>query len=103
MSHLSRSVGTIWHSWCENASKSPDSTAIVHWKAGEVPRRWTWGELISTAELYSAALSNSGIEKGHVCAIIARHNPLLYPVYLACVRAGAIPAILAYPNSRLHP
>jgi acyl-CoA synthetase (AMP-forming)/AMP-acid ligase II len=59
--------------------------------------------LIRTAELYSAALTNSGIEKGQVCAIIARHNALLYPVYLACVCAGAIPAILAYPNPRLHP
>jgi fatty-acyl-CoA synthase len=103
MSHTCTSVGTMWHRWCENADKSPDSVAIVHWRAGETPRRWTWGELIRTAELYSAALTNSGIEKGHVCAIIARHNALLYPVYLACVRAGAIPAILAYPNPRLHP
>jgi fatty-acyl-CoA synthase len=103
MSHICTSVGTIWHRWCENARKSPDSVAVVHWQAGEPPRRWTWGELIRTAELYSAALTNSGIKKGHVCAIIARHNAMLYPVYLACVCAGAIPAILAYPTPRLHP
>jgi len=59
--------------------------------------------LISTAELYSVVLTNSGIEKGDVCAIIAKHNSLIYPVYLGCVCAGAIPAILAYPNPRLHP
>jgi len=93
----------MWHRWCDNADKSPDSVAIVHWRAGETPRRWNWGELISTAERYSAALTNRGIEKGEVCAIMARHNPLLYPVYLGCVGAGAIPAILAYPNPRLHP
>src|ERR1017187_6692048 len=103
MSHIRRSVGTVWHRWCENASKSPDSVAVIHWMAGKPPRCWTWSELIRTAELYAAALTNSGIEKGHVCAIIARHNALVYPVYMACVCAGAIPAILAYPNPRLHP
>jgi acyl-CoA synthetase (AMP-forming)/AMP-acid ligase II len=103
MSHIHTSIGTIWQRWCENAHKSPDSVAIVHWKAGEAPQRWSWGELIRTAELYAAALIGRGIKKGEVCAIIARHNSLLYPVYLGCVCAGAIPAILAYQNPRLHP
>ena len=103
MSHIRTGVGTMWQRWCKNADRSPDSAAVVHWRAGETPRRWTWGELIRTAELYSAALTNSGIEKGHVCAIIVRHNSLLYPLYMACVSAGAIPAVLAYPNPRLHP
>jgi fatty-acyl-CoA synthase len=98
-----KGVGSMWQRWCDNASKWPDSVAIVHCQAGETPRRWTWGELIRTAKLYSAALTNNGIEKGQVCAIIARHNALLYPVYVACVFAGAIPAVLAYPNPRLHP
>jgi len=98
-----KSVGSMSQRWCDNASKSPDSDAIIHCRAGETPRRWTWGELIRTAKQYSAALTNSGIERGQVCAIIARHNALLYPVYMACVFAGAIPAVLAYPNPRLHP
>jgi acyl-CoA synthetase (AMP-forming)/AMP-acid ligase II len=93
----------MWQRWCENANKSPNSEAIVHWKAGETPKRWVWSELICTAQLYAERLSNGGIKKGDVCAIIARHNPLLYPVYLGCVCAGAIPAILAYQNPRLHP
>ena len=103
MSHISSDVGTILQRWCDNASKWPDSVAIVHCRMGETPRSWTWGELIRTAKLYSAALTKNGIEKGQVCAIIARHNALLYPVYVACVFAGAIPAVLAYPNPRLHP
>jgi fatty-acyl-CoA synthase len=103
MSHIRTSNGTIWERWCERADESPDSVAVVHYKAGETPRRWTWGELMRTAELYSAALTENGIQKGQVCAIIARHNPLFYPVYVACVCAGAIPAVLAYPNPRLHP
>src|SRR5262249_54505282 len=101
--HIPSRVDTIWQRWSENAQESPDCDAIVHWKAGETPRRWSWGELMRTAELYAAALSSRGIKKGEVCAIIARHNPLLYPVYLGCVCAGAIPAILAYQNPRLHP
>jgi len=95
--------GSVWHRWCENADKSPDSVAIVHWQAGSPPRRWTRGELVRAAELFATALTSSGIAKGDVCAIIARHNSLLYPLYLGCVCAGAIPAILAYPNPRLHP
>src|SRR4029077_14380363 len=96
-------TGTIWNKWCENANRSPNSVAIVHWKAGETPFRWTWKELVQTARMYAAALTNRGIKRGEVCAIICRHNPLLYPVYLGCVCAGAIPAILAYQNPRLHP
>jgi acyl-CoA synthetase (AMP-forming)/AMP-acid ligase II len=103
MIHNSDSIGTAWHRWCENARRSPDSTAIIHWKAGETPVRWTWGELIRAALSYSAALIDNGIEPGDVCAIIARHNALFYPVYMGCVCAGAIPAVLAYPNPRLHP
>ena len=93
----------MWSRWCENAAKSPDAAAIVHWTGGESPKRWQWGELISAAERYSAALIGNGIERGQVCAILARHTPLLYPLYMGCVAAGAIPAILAYPNPRLHP
>jgi fatty-acyl-CoA synthase len=96
-------VGTIWHKWCENARKSPQSVAIVHWKAAEEPFRWTWETLIQTAKLYSAAFQRRGIKPGDVCAIICRHHPLFYPVYLGCVCAGAIPAVLAYQNPRLHP
>jgi fatty-acyl-CoA synthase len=98
-----KSIGSMWQRWCDNASNWPDSVAIIHCRAGESPTRWTWGELIRTAKLYSAALTNNGIEKGQVCAIIARHNALLYPIYVGCVFAGAIPAVLAYPNPRLHP
>ena len=100
---MTHAHGTIWQKWSENARTSPDSVAIVHWKAGETPFRWTWRELLETARLYSAAFKSKGIKPGEVCAIICRHNPLFYPVYLGCVCAGAIPAVLAYQNPRLHP
>jgi fatty-acyl-CoA synthase len=103
MTPISSRMSSVWDRWCEHADKAPDSVAIVHWQADSPSRRWTWGELVRSAQLFAAALADSGINKGDVCAIIARHNSLLYPVYMGCVCAGAIPAILAYPNPRLHP
>ncbi len=55
------------------------------------------------AQVLAGHLRERGIGRGDVCALIIRHNPIVYPLYMACVRAGAIPAILAYPNARLHP
>ncbi len=93
----------IWNRWCKNAERVPHRDAIIHWVAGEEPFRWTFSSLIDTAECLAARLVDRGIGKGDVCAIIMRHNRILYPLYLAMVRVGAIPAILAYPNPRLHP
>jgi fatty-acyl-CoA synthase len=93
----------LWHRWCRNADRTPDRDAIVHWIAGEEPYRWTFASLVGAAEAFAEILVNSEIKRGDVCAIIARHNVLLYPLYMACVCVGAIPAILAYPNPRLHP
>ncbi|MCX6149060.1 MAG: AMP-binding protein [Ignavibacteriales bacterium] len=93
----------VWDRWCRNADKNPDRDAIIHWVAGEEPFRWTFSNLIKTAESLSISLLENGIKRGDVCAIIIRHNKYLYPLYLAIDNVGAIPAILAYPNPRLHP
>ncbi len=94
---------TVWNRWCENASAHPDRDAVIHWIAGEEPFRWTFSSLLSAAKDTTAHLIERGIQKGEVCAIILRHNKHLYPLYLAISCVGAIPAILAYPNPRLHP
>jgi len=93
----------IWNRWYKNAERAPDRDAIIHWVAGEEPFRWTFSALIDTAEGLAATLVERDICKGDVCAIIMRHNRILYPLYLAIVCVGAIPAVLAYPNPRLHP
>lgn len=93
----------IWNRWYKNAERAPDRDAIIHWVAGEEPFRWTFSALINTAEDLAATLVERDIGKGDVCAIIMRHNRILYPLYLAIVCVGAIPAVLAYPNPRLHP
>ncbi len=94
---------TLWKKWEENARKNPDKEAIIHWVAGEEPYRWTYSKMMDMADRFSELLINKGIKKGEVCAIIIKHNPLFYPLYMGISGAGAIPAVLAYPNPRLHP
>ena len=93
----------VWDRWYENSIKFPNKDAIVHWIAGEEPHRWTFSSLIQMAEKFSFLLKEKGIKRGEVCALIIRHNPNFYPLYMAVSRLGAIPAVLAYPNPRLHP
>jgi acyl-CoA synthetase (AMP-forming)/AMP-acid ligase II len=94
---------TLWQRWEKNAEKNPDREAIVHWTAGEEPYRWTYKSLIETAKKFSVKIKQAGIKPGDVCAIVIRHNRFFYPLYLGISRAGALPAVLAYPNPRLHP
>jgi len=94
---------TMWGRWRRNAERHPSRDAIIHWLAEGDPFRWTFAALIEAAERCAATLLENGIQPGEVCALIVRHDPRLYPLYLGCVRIGVIPAILAYPNARLHP
>jgi fatty-acyl-CoA synthase len=103
MSSESSFNSTVWHRWCENAAKYHEVDAIIHWKAGEEPFRWSFFALVAAAEDLAVGLVERNVRRGDVCAIILRHNPNLYPLYLAVCSIGAIPAILAYPNPRLHP
>jgi len=93
---------TMWDRWQRIASERPARDAIIHWNAEGEPFRWTYASLLGAAENLSSELLDRGIHRGDVCALLIRHNAMLYPLYLACVRVGVIPAILAYPNPRLH-
>jgi acyl-CoA synthetase (AMP-forming)/AMP-acid ligase II len=94
---------TLWHRWAEHARLQPDGAAVVHWVAGEEPFTWTWAALIGRAARYAAALKNRGVRKGQVCATVLRHHREFYPLYMGIESLGALPAVLAYPNPRLHP
>jgi len=98
-----KSDSLVWERWCSNAEKYPNKDAIVHWVAGEKPYRWTFKRLLHTSAAIAALLRRNGVRNGEVCAIIIKHNPYFYPLYLAVSAIGAIPAVLAYPNARLHP
>lgn len=93
----------VWERWEDNSQRFPNKDAIVHWRAGEEPFRWSFKDLLETANKFSVLLKKQGIKRNEVCAIIIRHNPLFFPLYLGVAGLGAIPAVLAYPNPRLHP
>lgn len=93
---------TLWGRWQENALNDPNQDAIIHWVAGEEPSRWTFSSLLDEAQILALHLHRRGVRRGDVCAIILRHNKHLYPLYAGISWLGAIPAILAYPNPRLH-
>jgi fatty-acyl-CoA synthase len=93
----------VWDRWARHSEVTPRAEAIVHWRGGDIPIRWTWGELIPAALAYAERLREHGVRPRDVCAIVLRHHPSFYPIYMGVCAAGAIPAVLAYPNGRLHP
>jgi len=97
------SYNSVWSLWERNSKNAPDKDAIVHWLATDEPIRWSYSDLIKKANQVSATLKKLGIRRNQVVAIIIKHNPLFYPVYFGIAGLGAIPAVLAYPNPRLHP
>lgn len=100
---LVEQYSTVWNKWTDNARRFPDKDAIIHWRAGEEPFRWTFKTLMETANLFSNLLWEKGIRPNDICALVIRHNPYFYPLYIGISGLGAIPAVLAYPNPRLHP
>lgn len=52
---------------------------------------------------FAERLRGAGVASGDVCAIIVRHHPDFYPLYMGVSALGAIPSVLAYPNARIHP
>lgn len=93
----------IWNKWLYNSNMRPDNEALIFWKEGKTFYRWTFKDLITKAEFYSNYFYELGIKRGEVCAIILRHHPEFYPIYMGIAGIGALPAVLAYPNPRLHP
>ncbi len=89
--------------WRHHATVSPQAVAVTHWVAGAEPVRWTWGDLLRGADNVAGWLAAHGVRPGQVCALMVRHHPWFYPVYLGISLSGALPAVLAYPNARTHP
>lgn len=89
--------------WIHHATTRPAAEAIVHWVAGEERFAWTWRSLTLAAARFAGALRQQGVGRGDVCALIIRHHRDFYPLYLGVSALGALPAVLAYPNPRLHP
>ena len=93
----------LWDRWARWAEQRPDADAIVHMVAGEATQRWTWKSLVHAALGFATVLKAAGVQPGQVCALVIRHHPQFYPLYLGISALGAIPSVLAYPNARIHP
>ena len=50
------SFSTVWSRWEHNAKTSPERDAIVFWRAGEEPLRWSFKDLFETANKFSVQL-----------------------------------------------
>jgi acyl-CoA synthetase (AMP-forming)/AMP-acid ligase II len=93
----------LFQRWSDNAARDPSREAVVHFCAGEPARRFTWGALVAGALVEALRLAEAGVRRGDVCALLLRHTPRFYALYLGISALGAIPSVLAYPNARLHP
>ena len=100
---LKKTDESLWERWQKHALSHPEREAIVHRVAGSPPHRWRWAPLMSAATAFGDKLAGLGVGAGDVCAIIVRHHRDFYPLYMGIVSLGALPAVLAYPNARLHP
>lgn len=94
---------TVWQAWENNSEVHKHLDSIIFWSEEKSKFRWTFGDLFLKANFYSNYFLELGIQKGEVCAIILRHHPEFYPIYMGIAGIGALPAVLAYPNPRLHP
>lgn len=93
----------VWDHWRRHAEQTPEREALIHVCAGDEAFRWRWGPLVSSASSAARWLEARGVRPGDVCALIIRHDRYFYPLYLGLCALGALPAVLAYPNARLHP
>ena len=78
---------TLWSIWEFNAAKFPDKDAIVFWRAGESPIRYTYKELLEKANRYSVALKKKGIA-----------TELLTEAILPCILTGKILVCCVMPQ-----
>ena len=100
MINTSQPVGDYWEF---HAREHASLEAIIHWDALDGPFRWTYAALFNAALNIANRLIEQDVKSQDTCALILRHNKSFYPIYMGICLTGAVPAVVAYPNSRLHP
>ncbi len=93
----------VGDAWENHVQKNPKGEAIIHWDVLNGSFRWTYRYLWESALKAADYLIKNGVVKGDICALMIRHHKYFYPLYMGISLMGAIPAVLAYPNARLHP
>jgi acyl-CoA synthetase (AMP-forming)/AMP-acid ligase II len=94
---------TLIQKWGLFSEDNKNAIATIFWQEGQEPFRWTYQKLLERSNFYSNYFYEIGIQKNEVCAVILRHHKEFYPIYMGIAGIGALPAVLAYPNPRLHP
>jgi fatty-acyl-CoA synthase len=100
---VTQDPGNLHDNWLRHLETKPEAEAVVHWTSDGDHVRWTWRDLLGAAARFAERMRDDGVREGDICALIVRHHPDFYPLYLGIGLIGAIPSILAYPNPRLHP
>ena len=70
----------------------PDKPAIISYVEGHLTRTITYRELAELVDRFAAALIELGVRRQDVVAVHLPNLWSLSPLYLACVRIGAVPA-----------
>ena len=84
-------------------SADPSAPFVTMWTADEPARATSFGEFRSKSQLYASALARLGARRGTTVILIVRQGVDLMVCFAAAMRAGAVPAILAYPHRKLEP
>ncbi|MGY0232188.1 AMP-binding protein [Longispora urticae] len=72
--------------------RSPDRAAIIAYQGREHARTLSYARLAGTVARFAGALTELGVGRGDVVAIHLPNQWMLTPLYLACVRIGAVVA-----------
>ena len=88
---------TVLHDLRRAAEAHPDKVAIISYVSGNLARTVTYREFAARVDRFAAALLELGVRRQDVVAIHLPNWWMLTPLYLACVRIGAVPAPVMPP------
>jgi fatty-acyl-CoA synthase len=80
----------------------PDRRFVTSWIDEDEQETATFGEFRRRSESQAVLLQQNGVRAGDRVILIMPQRILLMAVFAGCMRLGAVPAILAYPNFKVE-
>src|SRR5215469_2396114 len=74
------------------ARRCPARPAVVAYEDGKLARTLTYAQLDQMVARFAGALGGLGVGRGDVVVLYLPNRWMLAPLYLACMRAGAVAA-----------
>ncbi len=88
----------------EGLSNAPkDQPFVTMWNNEEDVQRVSFGEFTCLAEAQAAHLQECGLQAGETVVMILPQSIELMAAFVGAMLLGAVPTILAYPNSKVEP